>query len=41
MDEARQVYATLAAEFADEAAGMVALNAMERIDSNALAAAER
>jgi TolA-binding protein len=41
MDEARQVYSVIAAEFADDAAGMVALKAMERIDSDVLTAAER
>jgi len=39
--EARQVYLAIAAEYADDAAGMVALKAMERIDSDVSATAER
>lgn len=40
-DEARQLYSTIATEYSADAAGMVALQAMERIDSEVLRTAER
>ena len=41
IDEARQIYTTVAVEYADDAAGMVALKAVKRIDSDTLITAER
>jgi tetratricopeptide (TPR) repeat protein len=40
-EEARQIYSTVAVEYADDAAGMVAMKAVERIDSDTLITAER
>jgi TolA-binding protein len=41
MDEARHIYSTVAVEYADDAAGLVALKAVERIESDTLISAER